>query len=559
MTIFELNQKLSSFLKPFFVWFSVGIQKRSVVLAFLCGAGPALAHPPFSLMIGLLGLSLFLLIIHNETNSIRAFGLGFAAGLAYFLISVFWVAEAFLVDTETYGWMAPFAVVLLASIPALFWGLASSLYVRLKSDVTVQPWLWAGIFTLMEMMRGMAFTGFPWNPLGAAFEAGGVMSQGSSLIGVYGLSFVMATFTGLVAFGIQHRRNYLFAQNLSLRFGLILFLSLSFYGVERLSHSEAKGELVIRLVQPNIPQKIKWNEESFSKIVSAYISLSTAPSSTVKRPDIIIWPEGALPASAETLFAENSWTAPALNQMLSEGQFLIMGAYYSEYLPLKDRETWRNAMMILRKEGGLLTVEQPYAKFKLVPFGEYTPFEPILKKLGVQNLVNIGEGYSPGERTVVHAIKGIPPFLPLICYEGIFPQIEASGLWPKKSNIRPEWIVNISNDAWFGNNSGPKQHYNLSKYRAIEHGLPMVRSTPTGISALIDSRGRALKSEKLALNHAGFVDVILPRAEKITVFQQFGHIIVTLVSIFCLICFGFRPLLLADKKRLVFYNKIMPH
>jgi len=404
-----LIQNLTIFLKTGYTWFLERFQSRAHIIAFLCGIGSALAHPPFSLMIGLLGLSVFLLNLHSESNLKRAFGLGFTAGLAYFLVSVFWVSEAFMVEPETYGWMAPFAVVFLASIPALFWGLAATIYVWLKSSHLVQPWLWAGIFTLCEMARGMAFTGFPWNPLGAAFEAGGVMSQGSSLFGVYGLSYVLAALTGLLALGFQLRSTVRNFQNQSVRLGLCLFLGLSLYGAVRLNDVAPTGSLIIRLVQPNIAQKIKWNEDAFTEIVESYMALSQAPTTKNRRPDIIIWPEGALPAPAQSLFAENSWTAPALTQMLTEGQILIMGAYYSE--PAGDsREVWRNAMLVLRKDKEWLRVEQTYAKFKLVPFGEYTPFESFLKKLGVQNLVQLGEGYSPGPRTKAQTVGDAPVF-----------------------------------------------------------------------------------------------------------------------------------------------------
>ena len=515
--------------------------------AALAGALIALAQPPFGFLPGLLGYAGLLWLLDGDPGPKplrRAFALGWWAGFVYFLISCFWVAEAFLVDSRTYGWMAPFAVTLLPSGIALFWGAAFVLYRRFAPAGGLRWLFFAGLFCAFETLRGTLLTGFPWNPAGATWASGSAMSQIVSLTGIYGLSLITVTaFASPAVSRLKGRGVWPVAVS------ALMLMAVYGFGVYRLNTVPVRsGDTLIRIVQPDVQQRAKWTVGALRGVYNDYISLSKAPVSTgrlqsvtksvVKTyPDIIIWPEGALPASADALFSAQSWTAEGFSTLLQPHQALIMGAYHSDYLPEKG-PVWRNALLVLQKKGPNTYVSASYAKFKLVPFGEFLPMEKVLGALGFKQLVHIGDSYTAGPRTATVEVEGIDRFLPLICYEGLFPGL-TSGLFdsPPKDK-RAHWIVNISNDAWFGPTTGPRQHLNLSGFRAIEEGLPMVRSTPTGISVALDPLGRIIEGSKLDIGESGYRDVWLPEAIKPTFYSANRYLYLLVLTLFCLIPAG---------------------
>ncbi|MDC7683078.1 apolipoprotein N-acyltransferase [Asticcacaulis sp. BYS171W] len=525
----------------------VGPKRQAALMGLLIG----LAQPPFGFLPGLFGYTVLLWSLDQDLGPKplrKAFAIGWWAGFAYFLVGCFWVAEAFLVDAENQGWMAPFAVTLLPAGIALFWGAAFALYRRFRPDHVLRWLFFVGLFCGFEWLRGTILTGFPWNPAGATWKAGSALSQLAALFGVYGLSLVtVAVFSSLAVtvWGQGSFRMRWRGQLPVLTSAAILCAGLIYGSVRLATTSVVTTDTLVRIVQPNVGQRAKWTEGALMRVLDGYAAMTHAP---VKReilqsetnsdnppyPRIVIWPEGALPDSAENLLDPQSETAKVFGGLLREDQTLLWGAYHQD-IDSQKGVVWRNSLLSLHRHAGETQVRVAYSKFKLVPFGEFLPFEKTLEKVGIKELVHVGDGFTAGKRTHSVEIDDIPRFLPLICYEGLFPALSSETFKGTDDTQRPQWIVNISNDAWFGPTTGPVQHLNLSSYRAIEEGLPMVRSTPTGVSAMIDPLGRIIKGSDINIGEAGFRDVLLPAPVKLTpyAFSRYAHLF--LVGLFCLI------------------------
>jgi apolipoprotein N-acyltransferase len=277
---------------------------------------------------------------------------------------------------------------------------------------------------------------------------------------------------------------------------------------------------VVRIVQPDVPQEAKYDPQSFSRILGKYLSLTRQPSSDGQAPDIVIWPEGAVPALAEDYLAEGTWTRAAIIDALSPDQVLIVGAARYEGSP--ETPSYFNSLLVLRRDGDDLVQLGRYDKHRLVPFGEFLPLDSLLSPLGIKNLVQIGDGFTPGARPAPLAIPGLPVIQPLICYESLYPGFTREGA--SRSGKSPDLIVNVSNDAWFGATSGPLQHLNLASYRAIEEGVPMARATPTGVSAMVDAYGRVIPSSRINQRVEAVVDVALPPKVVETPYRRLGDL-----------------------------------
>lgn len=528
----------------------VGPKRQAALMGVLLG----LAQPPFGFLPGLLAYAVLLRSLDQDLGPKplrKAFAIGWWAGFFYFLVGCFWVAEAFLVDASNQGWMAPFAVCMLPGGIALFWGAAFAVYRKLAVGRLSGHWsrwlLFTGLFCLFEWLRGTILTGFPWNPAGATWKAGSAVSQLASLFGVYGLSlFTVALFASpAVSPAVRHWGRDLRGAWPALASAVLLVAGFG-YGAVRLSTTEVGTTGTwIRLVQPNIGQRAKWTEGALLKVMREYVSYTKAHASreflqlATKRdnkpyPDVVIWPEGALPDAAENLLDPQSETANLFSTLLLEDQTLLWGAYHRA-IDENDSLVWRNSLLALSREKAETNYEVVYSKFKLVPFGEFLPFESLLEKLGVKELAHVGDGFTPGPRTRAVEVEHLPRFLPLICYEGLFPALADYSDRHISAQPKPSWIVNISNDAWFGPTTGPVQHLNLSSYRAIEEGLPMVRSTPTGVSAVIDPLGRIVKGSDIGIGQSGFRDVLLPEAVAFAPYTVWRHLHLLLVALFCLI------------------------
>lgn len=484
-------------------------------LALLAGAGAALVHPPFGFLPGLLGYPLLLLLADRAGGVKGGFWVGWLAGFAYFFIGCWWVAEAFLVNPAQ-AWMAPFAASLLPAGMGLFWGLATMAYRRFSPAGARRVLLFAALFALLEWTRGHVLTGFPWNPAGAGWAAGSAMSQFASVGGVYGLGLVtvaaISAFAPLIDAG--PRRPRLIAAGL----GVLTLAGLFAFGAARLSAARVvETPTLVRLVQADIAQDYKWSPEAYQAILGRYLALTAQPGEAV--PDVVVWPEGALPTTANDLLAGPD--AHAVAMALQTGQTLLAGLSRGE--PDATAETgarYYNSMLVLRDVGAdQLSLDAIYDKHRLVPFGEYLPLGDLMGRIGVRSLVHVPADFSPGPSPAPISLANAPTVQPLICYESLYP-----GFTPATAATRPAWIVNVSNDAWFGKTSGPRQHLNLASYRALETGLPVARATPTGVSAMIDPWGRIVDGKRLDPGQAGVIDVHLPQAAKPTPYGRWGDL-----------------------------------
>ncbi len=496
---------------------------RSAVLAgsaaLAGGVLAALAFPPFGFLPGLAGFALILWALDRPApHPLRAAAFrGWLAGLGYFSVSVAWIVEPFLVDERTHGWMAPFALVLMAGGLSLFWAAAGAAWRRLRPQGGARVLVFAGAFAGAEWLRGHLLTGFPWNLPGEAWPAGSPLSQGAALVGAYGLTWITLVLAAAPAWildpGTPGRR--LSRAATVMVPALVLFA----WGAHRIAGTPA-GEAGprVRIVQADIDQKTKWRPENLPSILRTYVDLTRRPAA--QAPDIVVWPEGALPAIINDLMIPGQGWRETLASALAPGQVLAMGANRAEVRP-DGGVAYHNSLVVLEGTGSDLAVAGVYDKHRLVPFGEFIPLGDLAGRIGLRSLVHMPEDFTAGPPPRPLQLARLPAFQPMICYEALFPGFTRGAA--RRAGERPAWILNISNDAWFGRASGPWQHLNMARYRAIEEGLPIVRSTPTGISAVIDSSGRLI-GPVLGLGTVGVIDQPLPAARPPTPYVRFGDV-----------------------------------
>jgi apolipoprotein N-acyltransferase len=454
----------------------------------------------------------------------QAAAIGWFAGAGYFLGGLYWVGAAFLVEPEKFALLLPLAITALPAGLALFWAFGAALAQALWRPGAARVAAFAlGLFAA-EWLRGHLFTGFPWNLAGSALAGNAALLQGASLVGVYGLSllslFVFASPAAIFDPADATRRPRR-ARWLTPVIGGLILLTGEGWGAWRLANAAngAVDGVRLRLVQANIPQTEKWKPENRQWIFDRYLQLSvdggsgekaTSPVKTALKPTtLVIWPESSVPF----LFMMNGAVGDAasrerLGRILSGGTTLLLGAERAEAQQQPDGRyrVSRVFNSLFYVEAGSkdnpVRVRDTYDKIHLTPFGEYVPFEKTLNSLGVRKLTHLPFSFTPGTKRISMSVPGAPPFSPLICYEVIFPgEVGAAGL-------RPQWILNVTNDAWFGVSSGPYQHLDQAKMRAVEEGIPVVRAANTGISAVIDGYGRLKAS--LPLNQMGVIDSPLP-------------------------------------------------
>ncbi|MEQ7153607.1 apolipoprotein N-acyltransferase [Brevundimonas aurifodinae] len=505
-----------------------------VVLALVAGVLAALVHPPFGFLPGLVAYPLLMLLAERSDSVRGAFWIGWLAGFGYFLVSCWWVAEAFLVNPAQ-AWMAPFAASLLPAGIGLFWGAAAALYRRFGPQGLSRVMVFAALFALLEWLRGHVLTGFPWNPAGAGWAAGSAASQFASVAGVYGLGLV--TVAAACAFGPMVSTGPRKGRVGVALAGAAVFALLIVGGTVRLAGAQVRETpTVVRIVQANVDQQSKWTPEAYRSIVDRYVNLTGQAGATV--PDLIIWPEGALPASFDTVFAPGSPDGAAIANALLPGQTLLAGFARGEG-DAGGGARYYNSLIALEDEGGSgLRIAAIYDKHRLVPFGEFLPLGGLMGALGIRSLVHMPADFSAGPTPAPIDLPDGSRVQPLICYESLYPGFTPAG------RGRPEWIVNVSNDAWFGATSGPIQHLNLASYRAIETGLPVVRATPTGVSAVIDPWGRVIEGQRLDSGESGVIDARLPAPAEVTLFGRIGHL-----SFWLMVLAGLAPLVRSFRGR----------
>jgi len=485
---------------------------RARGLALAAGLAAALAHPPFGVLPGLLGYGVLMWLLDaiDGPRPLRsAFLRGWLTGLSYFGLSTWWIAEAFMVDAANQGWMAPFAVAAMAAGLALFWGLAAMLYRLIRPPGVRRVLVFAGVFAVLEWTRGHILTGFPWNLPGETWRAGSAVSQFASVVGAYGLTWITLAIAAAPAVWRDGKRGRSVVGAAAVA---LAALHLGGALAPRVSTS-GPDALSVRIVQADIPQESKWDADRFARIVQAYVSLTARPYAG-KPADIVVWPEGALPLAINDYMVPGSWVRQAIVEALQPGQLMLIGGYRYEGTP--DRPVYYNSLVALRRTASDVEVIGIYDKHRLVPFGEYLPADALLTKLGVKSMAHLGDGFATGPRPA--PLRVAPGLLiqPLICYESLFPRLARPA-----PGVRA--IVNVSNDAWFGVTSGPLQHLNLASYRAIETATPIIRATPTGVSALVNARGRILPGDSLKLGESGVIDGKVGDVGSPTLFSKLGH------------------------------------
>lgn len=457
-------------------------------MALGAGAVLALGHSPFDFPWG--GLLALPLIFVLWSGARCAALVGWLAGLGYFAISLSWIVEPFLVDVARHGWMAPFALVFLAGGLALFWAFGFGLAKRVVRGGISGVFALAGSLSLAELARAWILTGFPWALPGYLWADTPVV-QSASVLGPHGLGLVVLTLGFLPGL---------------LRIGPVLvtvagLAGLWGLGTWRLAQPIVDTDTVVRLVQPNAVQRLKWDPEWMPQFYNRQLAATAAPAP--RAPDVILWPETAVPFLLGTrpdLFAQVA-SAPQGPEAR-----VILGL--RRHTPA---DGWYNSLAVLGPDG---TVLQTYDKHHLVPFGEYLPLRPLFDAIGLGGFVG---SFQPGPGPQRIASDGLPAFQPLICYEAIFPHEVLRGAQ------RPDWLLQITNDAWFGTWSGPYQHMAQARMRAIEQGLPLARSANTGVSAMIDPLGRVAAALPLGVD--GFVDALLPAPLAPTPYARIGDLL----------------------------------
>lgn len=451
----------------------------SSALLIASGAISALGFAPYHYQfLTVIGFSYFFYVLMALSSSKKAFWDGWLFGVGFNITSLYWIGHSFI--TANLWYLAPLGIVIFPCLMAFFPALVSFFTVHFTSHKFERFFAFCFVWSLSEWVKGWIFTGFPWTLLGYIWNI--EILQSTAYIGIYGLSALSIFLLSVI--GTQSWR--------LLGIALTVYIGLYAQGFYRLSSVRTEEtDINIRLVQASIPQTEKWQTEFFEKNLQRWLTLSKLPA---ERPlHLVIWAESSVPAFVADL--------PLLRNVLAQGipsnGYLLIGA------PLKikgegQKTLYKTSTFALDEKG---TIVASYDKVHLVPFGEYIPFK---QYLGFSKLTAGTENYSPGHQLESMNLNKIPLFVPLICYEAIFPgQVIPAG-------SRPQWLMNQTNDAWFGDSVGPYQHLAIVRVRAIEEGLPLVRCANNGISAVINPLGNIL--HRLELNEVGFIDFALPKS-----------------------------------------------
>jgi apolipoprotein N-acyltransferase len=468
--------------------------RKRVVLACL-GVALALGQAPFDLSLIYFVILPFLgWIMRNVPNAKIGFGVGWWTAFGYFALTLVWIVEPFLVEPQITGWMAPFALGFMAAGLALFWATAFALAVKIMPAGAGRVVVLALTWALFEYLRANIFTGFPWGHLSYGL-INLPIAQLAAFVGIHGMGLIVLLICFLPAIFAPRIWDGAFWATLA-------FFILSGIGQWWMHGPVAMNpsETLVRVAQPNAAQHLKWRRDMAGVFYGRLLGYTSAQ--TADRPDVVIWPETAIPYVYRDSLPVLQEIATASGPKTS----VIAGIVRT----VGDRP--RNTMLFLDPAGGPSAL---YDKQHLVPFGEYMPFAALIERIGLSGLTGLAGRFVSGEGSRVISGQNLPNFLALICYEAIFPQ------YARNTENRPEWIVHITNDAWFGEFSGPHQHLAQAQMRAIEQGLPLVRSANTGISAMIDPHGRIV--QQLDLGTAGYFDVYLPAASPPTVYARFGE------------------------------------
>ncbi|MGD9649373.1 MAG: apolipoprotein N-acyltransferase [Dongiaceae bacterium] len=486
---------------------------RPRISAFLLGAAATLGLPPLYIFPAFLAAVPLLLWLLNEAPTSRQrFIRGWWFGFGYFLCSLYWISIAFTIEPETYGWLIPFSLIGLPALLAFYPAAAAYFAFRWPMPPLQRLIMFSLFWVLAELLQGVLFTGFPWNALGYMLGFADGLAQGAALAGLYGLSLLAILLAASLAVFLPP-----FRYSKAWRFPMIMLMAagaLQIWGTARLPAAKpaAEGAPLIRLVQPHIAQRMKWHPDEWPQHLQKLLILSQIQNLPGKNPDLIIWPETAVPFA----LMENKEVRQSIANAVPPGAFLVTGTLRLIRDETGKVESLRNSLVALDHQGAAVAV---YDKFHLVPWGEYVPGR---KLFGGLPFLAGSIDFSPGPGPAAMQLDNLPPFSPLICYEVIFP-----GKVTPIQKVR--WLLNITNDAWYGHTAGPYQHLASSRFRSIETGLPLIRVANTGISAVIDAHGRV--RESMALGMTGFIDAALPPALKPPLYARFGNTILATIML----------------------------
>ncbi len=475
------------------------------ILCFLLGMLSVRALPPFYELPWLfLTLSSFLLILNSAQNQRQSFAFGYWFGFGFFACNLSWIGNALLIDVERFGGLYP--LVLLAS--GAFFGLfiAFPAWLSFHAKNIYARWLcFSAFWVIFEWIRSFILTGFPWNLIGSSLAFSNELIQFASVGGTYGLSLLLLLACSAPFLWIKNKdRN---SARTSVGSIVLIFAFLYVFGLIRLHTADTQdSDIKIRIVQPAIPQEMKWNRQKLEENFAEHIKLSQSPG--LEDIDFVIWGETATPFALdfEPQYMEKITAA------IPNNGYLITGLV--RYVLAEDGLRPANSMYIINKQGKIVGY---YDKSHLVPFGEYIPLKAYLPQW-VRPITNTVADFAAGNGPQTIKIGHYPSMSTLICYEIIFPH----QILPQTN--QPKWIVNLTNDGWYGNSQGPYQHLVSTSLRAVEEGKTIVRVANTGISALISPYGEVIN--KIDLNQKGYLDVRLPQTPSIsTIYNQCGNFV----------------------------------
>lgn len=488
-----------------------------------------LGHAPFQLaLVFIAAIVVLIWLLDGAAEKPKpiasAFALGWWFGLGHMATGLYWISSAFNVDSAAWGplWGVP-ATLALAMVLGLFFGLGCAMAMSLWTrDMRRLPWFAVCLF-VSEWLRGnLVFGGFPWLLPGYVWAPGAPVSQLASVIGIYGmtlLTLILAASPAAIADG---------GVSAGRRFAPTLIMALLVgmgwgWGAQRLARApiETPGALpVVRVADSGLSQAEKWEgrPDQEWRVLQRYLDASGPPEDSSAA--IVVWPEGSIPV-VNFFTLENPDFLNVIGRGMGD-RVLITGLSRREVGP-DGIAVFNSAAIIDGVSGQPRVSEQIYDKHRLVPFGEYIPLWSLVSSLNIAPLQRIGAGFERGDRPSRMVVPDAPPAIMLICYEAIFP-----GMIPRGEG-RPGWIINVTNDAWFGDGTGPWQHYAMARYRSIEEGLPMARAASGGVSAIVDAYGREVVSTSSGNLSA---EAQLPLALVETTLARWGNILLVALLVF---------------------------
>ena len=500
------------------------------LIALVGGGMGALAMPPFGFFPALVvSLIVAVWLVDGSADqdgagavraSLRAaFFAGWWWGFGYFLASLWWLGAAFLVDADRFAWALPFGVVALPAALGLFFGFGFAVARLLWPPGMLRVLALAFGLGLSEWLRAVLFTGFPWNELGMAFGQNLALAQIASLVGLHGLTLAVILIGAAPATLCDGAGRWRWASS---ALALAALAGIAVFGLYRLGEPDPAplANVKLRLLQTDISQGADFAPDKGAEILGRYLALSdraTSPKRTgVADVTHLIWPESAFPF----ILSQDPGALARIADFLRGGATLATGAARLEGRTARTNGSagapkFFNSIQILGASG---LSSARYDKRHLVPFGEYMPFKSLLHAIGLTEFVQFPGGFSPGNGSNVLSLPGAPDAIAMICYEAIFPS-EWGGARSGEAE-RAAWLLNVTDDAWFGLTPGPYQHFALARLRAIEWGLPLVRSANGGFSAIVDAKGRILESAPLGAETV--LDGELPGALPPTLESRWG-------------------------------------